>query len=320
MAGRTSRRPQSKTEVRRAIRRLHRAKAALNMAAIRREEGPLFRAACRLFGSWGAAIEAAGLDYEQVRAVRQWSPRMVIDELRCLNRHGELTTVSALATAHPRLYGACLRHFGGGREALRAAGIDYDRVLAQRTDRWTRARIIAQIQQRHRRGQTLCRAAIVRDEPAARRFCYAADYQFGTWSRALRAAGFDPAVIRDRDGLWPRRRVLKEIRRRYRGGGLLNTDTMLRENLPLHAAGRRHFGTWRAAVQAAGVDYSRCVLGGIRGWTKGKVRTALQQRIRRNEASADLIREQSPCLYRAAMHYYGTWGAAKRAAQGTRRS
>ncbi len=200
-------------------------------------------------------------------------------------------------------------------EALQSAGIDYEQLLSERPNRWTKSQIIDQVKLRYNEGKTLCRASILREGPRQKRFCYAATHRFGNWSKTLRAAGLDPNAIRNRDGQWPRERVLKEIRGRYKTGKLLNTDLMLRESLALHAAGRRHFGTWEKAVKSAGLNYNQQVRGGLRGWTRSKTRRALRDRINNNRGSQRQIQSQTPSLYRAALHHFGSWKKAERMAR-----
>ncbi|MEX0865985.1 MAG: hypothetical protein WD030_01420 [Pirellulales bacterium] len=304
----------------RQIKQLHRRKTPLNYSSVRTSHGPLLRQARESFGSWQQAVEAAGLDYENVRRIRRWSRESILEELQNLHEQREFANLSDLRDRYPKLYGACCRHYGSGLAAVEAAGIDYELLVAEESGRWTKRRIIECMQQRYEAGETLCRNAILRDEPDLSRFCFAANHHFGNWSKALRAAGLDPSNIRNRDGLWPRPKVLAEIRRRHEQGKLLNTDAMLRENLTLHAAGRRHFGTWQQAVKAAGVDYHLFVRGGLRGWTKAKTRRALQRRLRDRCASREQVRQQTPSLFRAAIHHFGNWDAALKAARGKRRN
>ena len=90
---------------------------------------------------------------------------------------------------------------------------------------------------------------------------------------------------------------------------VLCKQRMLRENLPLHAAGRRYFGTWKAAVEKAGIDYN-IIRGGLFGWSKVKTARALRERVVEGRQSQKHIREHSPSLFRAAMHHFGTWDEA----------
>ncbi len=200
--------------------------------------------------------------------------------------------------------------------ALNAAGIDYDDMLSEHPRRWTKPRIVAEIRRRDEAGHTLCLAAILRKEPQLRRFCYASLHHFGQWSQALKAAGIHIADVRHRERKWPRERVLQEIRKRRTQGKLLNTDRMLREDLSLHTAGRRHFGTWKKAVEQAGINYNECVRGGLYGWTQTKTQRALCERLLSGRGSRKQVQEQAPSLYRAAMHFFGSWEAAVRKARG----
>lgn len=294
-----------------AIQRLHRTGKPLNYSAVRKSNERLLVHAREKHGTWRKAVTAAGFDYEKISLIHRWSEKDILAQLRDLHKRREFPDISSLARKYPKLYDACHRHYGSGLAALKAAGIDYEELLCEHPYRWTRSQIIREIKSRHEEGKTLCRAEILRKEPRLKRFCYAATNKFGNWSRALRAAKLSPDAVRNRDGLWPRERVLEGIRHRYEKGKFLNTDLMLREDLPLHAAGRRHFGTWKEAIEKAGINYKN-VRGGLHGWTKTKTRRGLRERLARRGVSQKQIREGSPSLYRAAIHHFGSWEEAMR--------
>ena len=103
-----------------------------------REPG-LVATAQHLFGSWEAAVTAAGYDYAVVQLTQPWTPDAVVARIQAADRQGaDLSdqTVQALA---PDLYGAAQTHFGGWRSALGAAGLDPDHV--RRTMRWDADRL-----------------------------------------------------------------------------------------------------------------------------------------------------------------------------------
>jgi hypothetical protein len=302
-------------DILRAIKRLCRSGAPLNYSAVRRADSRLLGRACRHFGSWDAALRAAGLDDKKIRRCPLWSKKEICVQLRELHAKRLFSDVRALSQKYPALYWACCRYYGGGQAALEAAGIDYERLLDEHPRRWTKTRIMGEIQRRDQEGLTLYLATILRDEPQLKRFCYAVLHQFGTWSRALRAAGVNPNAVRNRERKWPRAKVIEGIRRRHVERKLLNTDRMLREDLALHAAGRRHFGTWRKAVEQAGIDYNQYVRGGLYGWTRAKTQRALWERLVQNRGSRKEVQEQAPSLYRAAMYYFNTWEGAVRKAR-----
>ena len=297
----------------RAIKRLKREGTALNYGAVHKSHYTMVAKATERFGSWGAAIDAAGLDYREISKLRRWTKKAALGELRHLHKQGKVNNVNQLYVNYPKLFAACRRHFGTGRLAFEAAGIDYEKLKAQDPRNWTKARIVKEVKQRYADGKTLMREVILRKEPKLQRFCNAALYRFGSWGAALRAAGLDPAVVRNRDALWPRERVLEEICSRHEKGKLLNTEQMMREQLRLHAAGKRHFGSWQKAVEKAGINYRQHVRGGLRGYTRARTRKALRKRAEDNRCVQKLVREESPALYRAAIHYYGSWEEALRA-------
>jgi hypothetical protein len=303
-------------DILRAIKRLSRSGAPLNYAAVRRKDGRLLAHACASFGSWDAALKAAGLDCDKIRRCPCWSKKKICEQLRDLYAKRLFPDIRTLSQKYPALYWACCRHFGGGLAAIKAAGISYEQLLGEHPRRWTKTRIVAEIQRRDKKGESLCLAAIFREEPKLKRFCYAVLHQFGTWSKAVKAAGLQPGAVRIRHRKWPCERVIQEIRCRHVEGKLLNTDRMLREDLALHTAGRRHFGTWKKAVEAAGINYNKYVRGGLYGWTRSKTQRALWERLVSNRGSREQVQEQAPSLYRAAMHYFSTWEGAVRKARG----
>jgi len=303
-------------DVVRTIKRLYQSGTPLHYAAVRRSHSRLLGQACRRFHSWNAALKSAGLDPEEIRRCPRWTKKEICEQLRDLRKKQKFTDLRNLSIEYPKLYGACCRHFGGGLAALQAAGIDYDKMLAEHPRRWTKPRIIAEIRRREEAGHTLCLASILRKEPRLRRFCYASLHHFGQWSQALKAAGIRIDDVRHRERKWPRERVLQEIRKRRAKGKLLNTDRMLREDLSLHTAGRRHFGTWKKAVEQAGINYNECVRGGLYGWTQAKTQRALCERLLSGRGSRKQVQEQAPSLYRAAMHFFGSWEEAVRKARG----
>lgn len=93
----------------------------------------VYAAAQRIFGSWGAAIEAAGLDYEAVRLYRQWSKAKVLEEVKALKKGRKPLNSLFIQRKMRPLYLAALKRFGSWGKALKAAGLDYSKVKLRRT-------------------------------------------------------------------------------------------------------------------------------------------------------------------------------------------
>jgi len=84
-------------------------------------------AAVFFFKSWKGAIEAAGLDYEEIRAVRHywWTKQKILSQIKELEEKGERLSSKETHRKHADLFGAAIAHFGSWSSAVYATGIDY---------------------------------------------------------------------------------------------------------------------------------------------------------------------------------------------------
>lgn len=108
-----------------------------------------------------------------------------------------------------------------------------------------------------------------------------------------------PAPIKTRT--WSSDEVIKTIRFIVESEGDLSkawTDT------GLYSVAKKHFGTWRAAVRAAGCKPAR------RRWSMELVIHEIQQRYRKNLPLASIVFVQDPPLAGAATRLFGNWKAA----------
>lgn len=110
----------------------------LSYAQARKRDSALVRAAEREFGAWGAAVEAAGFDYDAIRRYRRWTRERVITRIRELHAQGaDLSWYMVMTRVDPPLAAAALHagRFSSWNEALRAAGLDPRKIA--RYQRWT---------------------------------------------------------------------------------------------------------------------------------------------------------------------------------------
>src|SRR5829696_2146401 len=99
----------------------------LNSGAVQRDDPGLHAAAVRHFSSYDAALRAARLDPQSVRARRSWNDQEVIRGLKAAKRSGGHLSDSAVRREDPALYGAAVRLFGSFTAAREAAGINLKR-------------------------------------------------------------------------------------------------------------------------------------------------------------------------------------------------
>ena len=103
---------------------------------------------------------------------------------------------------------------------------------------------------------------------------------FGDWDSALRAAGFDPEEKRI-EKVWSADRVIREMRKIRAAKQPLYAWYALQNYRTLFRAGLRYYGSWTAALRAAGLGHAR-ILRPSRG--RHKLLMALQAA--RNDSAA----------------------------------
>lgn len=146
-------------------------------------------AACRLFGSFDAAVAAAGV-LEKRNLPSRWSQAKVVAAIRRRLQAGAPVNCMAVIKADQALYDAARRYHGGWNQALRSAGIDPDRVRAVRRQ-WTRQSVIDELRRRVAAGVPPTCVSSIRPISLVK----ACLKLFGSCEAAALAAGVDPAKI-----------------------------------------------------------------------------------------------------------------------------
>ena len=230
----------SKSKVIRAIKERHTKGLSLSGAAFDQSEAHVLKAAGqRYFGSWRNAIIAAGLSPQEIGMPEEWPEDRILSELRALAGRGGSMAMSRNLSCIAR------NHFGTVRSAVAAAGIDPESFFQRK--RWSREMILAAIGERHKRGLPLLPSVVEKEDCA---LVSAAARVFGNWRKALLAAGVDPSTVYRAKEQWSKERIIAEIRR-------LGQDVRQKGKPLLKKAAVRYFGSWPAALDAAGVTSKR---------------------------------------------------------------
>jgi hypothetical protein len=171
------------------ILRRKEAEQDLSYSGMTREDLPLLRAATRYFGSWQAAVEYAGLNYDDIRKYRSWTDDRIVERIRELHAQGhDLSWRHVSLKLDPSLAAAATKrsHFGSWRAAVEASGLDYDDIRKYRD--WSEEEVIKRVRDLYAQGLPLNAKAMERNNitliTAARR-------RFPSWDRTLAAAGLD---------------------------------------------------------------------------------------------------------------------------------
>ncbi|MEZ6009257.1 MAG: hypothetical protein R3F05_16040 [Planctomycetota bacterium] len=298
----------SEARILREIRRLRRVPNGL---AHSRVPSALSQAARRRHGTWDAALKAAGVNPMEHRLTGTWSRARVGAELRRHAAGG--TRVSATwARAHePELWHAAYKHHGSWTEALRAARLPVR--LHQEPKRWALDKVRAWVLATHAAGGDIRSSRA----PAGAVQRVATD-RVGPWSAYVGSLGIPYTGLKKRLD-WTDAVVLTEIRKRKRAGkSLTHTDVVADVGQALTQQARKRFGSWFAALEAAGVSPARA--GVSRPWTRELVIAAIRQRARRGRSLRRVdVQAEDPQLVRAAVKRFpSSWNRAVEAACASR--
>ena len=178
--------------------------------------------------------------------------------------------------------------------------------------KWSKDAIAEEIRKLGKDETNLNYAAIAEEQVALLR---AATRYFGSWRKAVEYAGLDYDEIR-RYRSWTKERIIKRIRDLHEGGEDLSwrfVSTQLDPQLAAAATKKKHFGSWRQAVIAAGLDYSK-----IRRYREWDEATILKEMKELHEKGIDLnaksMEDYDITLITAARRRFESWDRALTAA------
>jgi hypothetical protein len=147
--------------------------------------------------------------------------------------------------------------------------------------------VIREIVQRDVQMLGLSAESVLRE---AKKLHSAACEHFGTWETALQYAGVDMRALAVRDE-YSRERVLSRIRRLCRDGHDLAAHRNQMRNRRMYDAARQHFGSWRGALRAAGIN-----LANLRPRSLRLDTNEILDRLRRMHAEGHSMKWTDVCL------------------------
>ncbi|GIW76909.1 MAG: hypothetical protein KatS3mg104_1972 [Phycisphaerae bacterium] len=182
-----------------------------------------------------------------------WNKERIIAELKALYKKKVDLSYNNLAKKRQALVSAAAYHFKSYRNAVEKAGINYEEIV--RRPRWNKQKVIAIIKSAKKKGWDLNWSSVTkrRDDLGKAAFAAIQGRLFGSWDRALTAAGLDADEV-SRYRRWSKNTIVFELKARAADGENLNSGAVQQEDPGLHAAALRYFGSYDKALRAARIN------------------------------------------------------------------
>ncbi|MCC6446178.1 MAG: hypothetical protein IT210_22340 [Armatimonadetes bacterium] len=193
-------------------------------------------------------------------AQQKWSKERILEEIQYLNGLGKDLSHSRVQTTNPKLTSAAIRYFGSWKNAVEAAGVDYDTIRehseeqrAQKVSKWSQERIVEEILSLRQTGEDLRASVIEKKYPAL--FSSASRY-FGGWQEAIASARIDYVEVKEsakeikqRNRLWSRLLILDRLSEMVLEGENLAPANIQAKYPALYQTAVTHFGSWAATLK-----------------------------------------------------------------------
>ncbi len=171
--------------------------------------------------------------------------------------------------------------------------------------RWSRESIALEILSMYESGENLNYSAVADNNLTLLR---AATRYFGTWEAAVRFAGIDYDNIRKYRS-WTRERIVSRIRELHEQGTDLswrNVCINIDPQLAAAATKKSHFGSWREALEASGLDYD--TIRRYKEWDDDRVLDLVKELYSQGkDMNAKNVEHEDITLITAARRRFDTW-------------
>ena len=267
---------------------------SLSSLDVKREDNKLWSAVKEHFRTWDQGLKAAGFNPAEIKKRFNFTDEQILKMAeKAAQETGELNTsnMKAVSSNFPNLLRS---RFGSIQKVADILGVAYERKQEQ----WTAERVIERIRERHENGQPLSVREILKE---ASRIHYAAKMFFGTWAKALRAAGLSPDNYNTSDKM-TEAEVKAAVREWCKENGPLDGAKLSQSDYRLYRRVCHRFGRMKDTAKACGVPLKKKSHVPKVKWTREKVIEGILR-----EQTLKRISSVNPPLYGAAVRYFGSW-------------
>lgn len=212
----------------------------------------------------------------------------------------------------PELYAAACEQFGTWDTALQYAGISVRRVITE--VELSPERVIKRIRKMCTNGYDMSSQRNVRRD---RRFYDAARLHFGSWNKAMQAAGINVKNLRPskKTRKHDKKRIVEAIREWHAAGHSIKCCDVSLENRALATVAISAFYSWQRALVAAGLAPSDSLSDVGKRWSKDIIIAEIRARHEAGKPCNYMgTRPDQSGLVSAARRYFGNWTNALEAA------
>ncbi|MEI6217853.1 MAG: hypothetical protein WCP86_03060 [bacterium] len=310
------------------VHELHRLGIPLYPTNIEVSEKTTYRWAHVFFGGWDTVLRAIGLDPLVVRKappMKFWTKEDVIKAIKQRYRKGYAVNRNAMAKFDRSLNRAADHLFRGYDNALRASGLNPDRIrLCPRSPHRCRTKedVKVAIQLREIRGLPIFDYGLSHGKNRDLSLWNKARRLFGSWRAAVTEAGYDYDKITTSRTIRYKTEadIVEAIRKRHRAGLPLQSATIRKgpdKDTHLYKRAYIYFKDWMTAIAAAGIDYKSVLRNRRRYPTEESV---LQEIRRRADLGMPMtysaLRKSADgksvdgALYDSGLRFFGNWATA----------
>lgn len=309
------------------IQHLHEQGEPLNITAVKRRHPELMKAvyAVKPFWGWKKALEAAGIGYSDIKVE-------LLNYCECEICHAKKKIISFhilfkhdiemadYRMDYPEADVIC--------EAYRAQHAKMKNTeMPHWEPLWTVEYALDRLWARYEKGMPINCHAIFQNESSAmitlQRHLKFRDTSLSLYDMVLGKLGLNPEDIRRKPrSLKSKEEILDVIIKRWNRNLPLNSTGLNKGRNRIQALRRgaaRMFGSWKKAIEAAGLDYNLISKNPLKYPTRKKV---LHEILRRRKAGLPLnartlsmsVKKGDGTLYRKGREYFGSWKKALKAA------
>lgn len=183
------------------------------------------------------------------------------------------------------------------------------------TSQWTKQKIVEHIRKLRGKREDLSYNHMANNRSG---LLSAANYHFGSWQKAVQAAGIDYDREVRRIPKWTRERIIETLGGLHEKGVDLSWTNVCRHSeysgMAYAAIRKSRFGSWDDALRASGIEPSD--VRRYESWDKAKVIRRIKERAKAGQGLNSKTMQEEDCkLFNAALKRFSGWEEALRAAR-----